>query len=489
MTGLAGIGAAAAAALSLLAAGCTVGPRYTAPDPAALSPRVFAGDGGRPGAGDAGASDALAATAAADRWWESLGDATLDELVQSALRDAPDLAAAESRVQQARSEARIAGAAFYPVVNGDGQIDRDRLSRHGENLSLIPFSPSTTEFTDYRIGVDASWEIDLFGRTRREVEAAAARLESSQESLNDARAVVAAEVASAYVDMRAAEKRLALAHRTRDTLDETLRLIGLQERAGLASESARRLAEADASDAAAAIPSLESARRTALFELASLTALTDDELSARLGADGRIPSIAEPIPIGLPLDVLRRRPDVRRAERELAAATADVGSAVAARFPRVSLVGDFGFDSVKPGDLTNAASRYWDLGPQLSVPLFAGGKLRANEEAAGHARDAAQADYRATVLKAIADAESAIVRYTAERRRDEHLNEALAALNSAFALERRRFTAGDASRIEVLAAERAALGAADLEASSRALMVRNYIALGKALGGGWQRRT
>jgi outer membrane protein TolC len=190
--------------------------------------------------------------------------------------------------------------------------------------------------------------------------------------------------------------------------------------------------------------------------------------------------------VGLPSELLRRRPDVRRAERELAAATADVGGAVAAQFPRLSLVGDFGWDSVYPGTLASAASRYWNIAPQLTLPLFAGGRLRGQVQAAEAARDAALASYRATVLRALADTESSLVRFATERSREASLVAAAASLDANLSLERRRFEAGDASMIDVLAAERAANLAADQRAASDGQLVQDYIALGKALGGGWQ---
>ncbi len=468
----------AALAAALAAAwlgGCAVGPRYSAPDPHALAPAAYP-------VTDA----ALSSAAPTDRWWTALGDPLLDDLVASALGGNPDLASAEARVQQARASARMVGAAFYPIANLDGRVGRDKLSLNGENLALIPFKPSTTEFTDYRVGFDAAWEIDLAGRTLRQVEAAVARLDSSAESRNDARLVVAADVADAYVDYRAAAERLTLARRTLANLDETVRLVALEVRAGVADDGDLRRAESDRLGAAGAVPSLEAAVQGAVFRLAALTGEPLDSLARRLEHPRAIPTVPATTSVGLPSELLRRRPDVRRAERDLAAATADVGGAVAAQFPRLSLVGDFGWDSVRSGDLTNAASRYWNVGPQLTLPLFAGGQLRAQVDAAKAGRDAALASYRATVLRALADTESSLVRFAAERNREASLAAAAMSLDANLALQRRRFDAGDASMIDVLAAERAANLAADQRAASDGQLVQDYIALGKALGGGWQ---
>jgi len=201
-----------------------------------------------------------------------------------------------------------------------------------------------------------------------------------------------------------------------------------------------------------------------------------------------IPAVPATVPVGLPADLLRRRPDVRRAERELAAATADVGSAVAAQFPRISLVGDVGLDSVRSGRLTDAASRYWNLTPQLTLPLLAGGRLRGNVQAARSARDAALAAYHGSVLQALADAEGALVRYSEAGRRAAALGDAAGSLDAAAEFESRRQAAGDASMVDLLAARRAAADADAQLSAARAQWVREYVALGKALGGGWQRQ-
>ena len=257
-----------------LAAGCAVGPDYRGP------PALPAAGGSFP------VTPKVAGGTPADRWWEALGDPELARLIARALAENPDLATAEARVQQSRAAARVAGAAFYPAVSAAADVSRDRLSRNGENLALIPsvFTPPTTEFTDYRVGVDASWEIDLAGKTRREVEAAVARLGSSEALRADARAVVAAGVAAAYVDYRDSSLRLGPARDAAAAARETARLTSLQQQAGVASESDRARAEADAQAAAAGVPALESAQQSALYQLAALVDTPVGELRTQLGA-------------------------------------------------------------------------------------------------------------------------------------------------------------------------------------------------------------
>jgi NodT family efflux transporter outer membrane factor (OMF) lipoprotein len=415
-----------------------------------------------------------------------MGDAELTDLVEHALADNPDLAAAEARVREARALARATGASLWPKIDAAGDVSRDKLSRNGENLALIPFTPPTTEFTDYRVGLDLSWEIDLAGGTRRQMEAATARFGSQTETRNDARVVVAAEVASAYIDERTATHRAALARRSVEILSETARLVRLEYQAGLASQSDLERAESDELASSALPASWDAADAVARAQLAALTGESPAALAAQLGAAGDLPAVPDVIPVGLPSDLLRRRPDIRLAERELAAATADVGSAVAAQFPQLSLTGDGGFDSVRSGDLVRAASRFFNLAPQLSVPLFNAGRLRREVEAAEAARDAALASYRSTVLRAFADAEGAVVQLASGRKNAAGLAASATTLDAAFRLERLRFEAGDISAVELLAAEQAANRAADRGLDAAGAAGRAFVALNKALGGGWQ---
>lgn len=463
----------ALAALTL--AGCVAGPNYQAP-PAPVA------DGG----GYLAAGAMMSASAASDHWWTEFRDPLLDTLVARSLADNPDLAAAEARVREARARARATGASFYPVLNGAADVSRDKLSRNGENLALIPFNPPTTQFTDFRVGLDMSWELDLAGKTRRDVEAAMARFGSQTESRNDARVVVAAEVASAYLDARVGAERAALARRSLAILEESLRLVRLKQQAGLASESDVRRADADRL-ASSALPAMQEANEVAArVRLAALTGETTAELATQLGATAPVPSVPETVPVGLPSDLLRRRPDIRRAERDLAAATADVGSAVAARFPRISLTGDAGLDSVRSGDLLSAASRFWNISPQLSVPLFGAGRLRRQVDAAEAARDASLASYRSVVLRAFADTESAVVRFASDRGNAAGLAESCDALQATLRLEHARYDAGDISMLEFLSAEQAFNRAADRRVDSAGQAGRDFVVLNKALGGGWQ---
>ena len=465
-----------AAALAIALGGCTAGPAYRPPvdTPA---PQYLT------------QAPVFTAATPAERWWSAFGDPLLDELIAAALADNPDLLAAEARVRAVRALRTAAGADALPQLEARGDVSRDQLSRNGENFANLPFPNPKSEFTDYRVGFDASWELDFAGRTRRAIEAATARVDSALESRNDARVVLAAEVVSTYVSYRVGQQRVALAGETLTAYAETARLVELQRRAGLASDLEQQRAVAERLSAEAVVPALEAETGAALYRLAALIGQPPAALAARLAAVAPVPPPPDSVPVGLPSDLLRRRPDIRRAERELAAATADIGVAVAEQYPRFSLTGDVGVDSIRSGDLTRAASRFWNFGPQLSVPLVAGGRLRAQVSAREATRDAALQTYRGTVLTALADTESALIRYSRERSRAASLTASHAALEHSLALARQRYGAGETALTDVLDVERQANQLADLKAQSAGQVALDFAALHKALGGGWTDKT
>lgn len=459
--------------LAFALSACTVGPQYRPPDGAGLLPAGYP------------PAQSVTSAAAQDRWWRLLGDPTLDELIARALADNPDLAVAEARVRESRALAQVAGAAFLPELSAGAGLDRNEISRHGEQLSIIPISPRETTFTDFRVGFDASWEIDVAGHTRREVEAAVARLGGAGAARDDARVVVAAEVASAYTNYRLERQRARIAAENRDLVAGICELVRLERQAGVASDLDLRRAQTDQLTSDALLPARESAWHVALYELAALTGQPQVRLGERLSTDVDLPALPVEVPAGLPSDLLRRRPDIRQAERTLAAATAEVGAAVAARFPRFTLVGDAGVESIHTGDLTSAASRFWDLQPQVNVPLFTAGRLRHEVDAAAAARESALAAYRSKVLNAVADVESALIRLSSEQTRAARLAAAREVLEGSVALARRRYEAGEAGLPEVLEAERSLNEATDRSLQSAGQVLLDFIALQKALGGGW----
>jgi NodT family efflux transporter outer membrane factor (OMF) lipoprotein len=424
-----------------------------------------------------------------DDWWRGFHDTLLDTLEQQALNQNLDLQAALARIRQARAERDQVSGADLPQVDAVARQAHDVLSLNSEGYSNIPsqLEPHPRHgFDDYRAGLDASWELDLFGYNARALQAATARLGSVREQAHTVALEVTAEVASDYVDYRGAAARLALAQRNAACSEEQSALMRLRVQAGLASELELAPLEQARQNAQAQLAPLQVQQRAAQDRLALLLGQPPEALIPRLQPAMGVPQIDGAPGVGLPSDLLLRRPDIRRAERELAAASADIGVAVAAQYPRFTLVSSLGFDSIYPGQLTAQASRYWSFAPQLSLPLFAGGELHNQVKARQAAYDAALANYRHAVLVALSDSETALIRYARESQRLTRLEAARQAAQQSLALQRRRVAAGEAPQDEVLQAESQYLLASDLQTQSQSARALDLISLYKALGGGWR---
>jgi len=453
-------------ALSLTA--CAVGPDYHAP-PSTL-PAHFQ-------------NQPASSQPQLQRWWTVFDDAGLNRLVEQALQSSPDLAQAEARVRQARASLGQVDSALWPQLNASARTGRDQFSRNSENFANLPLANPKLGFNDYRLGLDASWEIDLFGHTARSREAAAARLDSVQEQQADAALRVAAEVARNVIDYRGWAARQRNAQSQLAAARENLRLSGLLRQSGEISDSELNQAAASVANLQAALPPLQTAQGVALAALSVLLDQSQAQVAATLAGELPIPATLAQPPVGLPGDLLRRRADIRQAERELAAASADIGVAVAEQYPRLVLVGSGGWDSIHEGNLTAAASRFWNVGPQLSLPLFNGGRLKMQVSAREAARDAALAAYRQKVLTALADTETALLRYQQEGQRQQALQAGVELAELQLGLARQRFRVGEAAQTEVLLQQQLAAQQREAWLASRQAQAENLVALFKALGG------
>lgn len=418
-------------------------------------------------------------------WWKAWGDPRLDALVQRALAESPDLLIAEARFRQARALQGIQDAAGGPNLGASAKVSRDRLSRNSEMLANNPLRNIDTEFTNYQIGFDASWELDLFGRQRRISEAALARTEAASERLRDAGLVVAAEVVRAYVEVRSGQLRVALAQSHLGSQEETVRLLRLAVRAGESPELELRRAEAGRSGLEATRAGLRLGLRQSLAALSVLTDVPIDELGKRLGLPVPLPAVPEAPASGLPSDLLARRPDVRTAEREMAAASADIGVAMAERYPRFSLLGSGGWNSVASNSLLSTASSAWSVGPQLSLPIFNRGRLKNQVRANQAALDAAQSSYRKSVLNAVADVEVALERVARNEERRRRALESESHYLRMTSLTERQLKAGEVSKLAMLEAQRSLLGQEDQRVQAHAQSLNSLASLHKALGGSW----
>jgi NodT family efflux transporter outer membrane factor (OMF) lipoprotein len=466
VTAHSGRAALAAALAGLALAGCAVGPRYRVPDVAA--PRAWA-------AIAQGASTAASSAPDLREWWKGLGDPALSMLVDEALRGAPDLQLARAKLRAARELRAAAGADRFPSVTGSASASR---STAGTRV------PTTLESA----GFDASWELDLFGGVRRGVEAAQADLEVSEATAQDAQVTLVAEVASDYCDVRAAQARLAIARRSAESQAQTLQLTEWRSQAGLVSAQDVDQARANLETTRAQLPALELSLAQSEHQLDVLLGQAPGSVQARLATPANpavLPAVPAQLAVGIPADALRHRPDVRAAERRLAAETARTGVAEAARYPTLKLSRSIGVEALTPGGLLRNESVFSSLIAGLTAPIFDAGKLRAQAQAQDAVREQAEVQYRQAVLGALKEVEDALWAMARDRDRAEALARAASSAGAAAQLAEQRYAAGLVDFTPVLDAQRTALGAEDGLASTRADEVKALIQLYKAMGGGW----
>ena len=417
----------------------------------------------------------------------------LDRLVVDALAANLDLRQSVQRVEQARSQAQILGAADRPLVSTTAQASRTRLSRTTAFTALsdtagmpVPGRPGA-RFDSYQLGFDASWELDLFGRNRRAIEAAQARTEAAIWSQRDAEVILTAEVARAYLNYRALDQRIAIADQLLAVRSEALSFHQVRRRNGLTSTLDERAAERDIAAAEASHQDLIAQRTAQAHALAVLLARPPLALTTELEAASSLTRTPRDIPVGLPSELLLRRPDLRAAERDLAAATADIGAA-ADLYPSFSLTGTVDLVSGSLSKLLSSASFQPAVTAGLIAPLLDGGRRRATVDLKQSQAQQALLAYQGAVLAALKDVEDALTRLSADHSRDDQLSAAEAAARDALATIRVQRNAGLAAELNVLAAQTVLLNATDALIQARAATDQDTVALYKALGGGWSAR-
>lgn len=450
-----------------LLSGCVVGPNYQ--KPLLAMPASWSGQkAARP-----------AKPAQLSQWWRRLRDPELDALVAEAVAGNLDVATAKAKIREARASYRQSVGTLLPSADGSASATRNRTAATSSGTA------TSTTYDQYQAGFDASWELDLFGANRRGVEAASYGLDASEEELRSTLLTLVGDVTSNYVQARGYQARIALARRSAASQRQTAQLTRTMALAGSATAADVAKAEGQASGTEAGVPSLEAGYAEAVHRLSVLTGRPPAALTERLKLVKPIPAPRLPIPTGVPADILLTRPDVRMAERQYARYTAKVGQAEAARYPSVSLTGDISTTSLKLGDLGKNSTIGWSFGPALSVPLFNGGQLQAAVDVAKAQRDQYFVAYKAAVLTALEDVENATVSLSQERIRNGKLASSAKSYGDAARLERTLYKAGETSLLDVLDAERSAYSADDSVLQSRISIATDYIALNKALGGGW----
>ncbi len=494
----------------LLATGCTVGPDYQAPS--LWSPASWFASGSMPPARTA--SEPVAAPLDPD-WWGEFHDPELTSLEHRVAASNLDIRTAGFRLAESRAQRSIAAADQFPSVNGNASYTREKASNRGVFSALggagggntsangagagtaasgaggssgaggVPAS-GIPPFNLWQYGFDASWELDLWGRVRRSIESANANVRASAEDRRNMLLSVLAEVARDYIQLRGTQREIEITRDNLNTAQQALHLAQQRFAGGLGTELDVANAASQVAAASAQVPGLEQDEAQGINRLSYLLGETPGALNGELGAHKPIPPVPPVVPIGFPSELARRRPDIREAEAQLHAATADIGVAVASFYPSVTLSGSLGIQALQFKDLATWNARQYAFGPSLTVPIFQGGRLKAQLELRKQQQQEAAVNYQRTVLQAWHDVDNALIAYQDEQRRRDQLAISVRANQRALGLAQDQYRAGLTDFLNVLDAERSLLSAQQQYAQSTTTVSTDLVALYKALGGGWE---
>jgi len=449
-----------------IALGCSVGPDYVKPSPhmpsewhAAPDPAVVPGK------------------TIIRRWWTVFGDPMLTRLIEEAAESNLGVRAAVARVDEARARLGVVTGERVPRVGAQGAVTHQRNSEN----ALGYFGTETF----YSLGLSASWEIDLFGRIRRSVEAAKASYQASEEDRIDVMITLYAEVARTYIDVRTYQARLAAAEANIESQKKVLELTRARFKHGLATDLDVAQAERVLASSEAEVPPLRIELARAVNTLAVLLGQHPGTLHKRLSTPGPIPIPPRQATVGVPVDLLRQRPDIRRAERQLAARTARIGVATADLYPSLSLTGSFGYESIDASDFFDAGSRAFTLGPALRWDVFRGGQVRNQIKVEDALTEQALLGYEQTVLNALNEVENALVAYLEQRIRFEALGRSVDASRRSVDLSTKLYKEGLVEFQNVLDAQRAEFSLQNQLAAARGNSAANFVRVYTTLGGGW----
>ncbi|HEY1921188.1 MAG TPA: efflux transporter outer membrane subunit [Tepidisphaeraceae bacterium] len=514
----------------LLLSGCEVGPDYHPPK-VAVAPTY----------GESATTQPTSAISSnhADviNWWRQFKDPELNSLIDRATANNPDLRLAESRLRQARAQRGVVGSELWPDINADGGYQHARGSKNvvipfssfsggsgGASPAISSASPSakpdvvtaggsggatggsasvgsassggpqsplgeggfpgvTTDL--YQAGFDASWELDVFGGQRRAIEAADADTAAALEDRRDIRVSLLAEVARDYIQLRAAQYEARIAGQNLHDQQDTLELTRSKYQAGFATQLDVAREAAQVASTAATLPMLEASIRQMIHALGVLLGQDPDSLSAELSTSAPIPPVPPQVPVGVPADLVRRRPDIRRAERQLAAASARIGVATSDFYPKFSITGSMGLDSSQVHQLFDWNSHYFALSPGVTWAIFDAGRIRNNVEVQKELTRQAATSYQSVVLNALREVEDAMASYRTEQLRRKSLADAVDESKQAVDLARQQYDQGVIDFLQVLDAQRSLLEAENVLAESDSNISLDLVSLYKALGGGW----
>jgi NodT family efflux transporter outer membrane factor (OMF) lipoprotein len=466
-------------------AGCTVGPDYKGAPPVARDAHNNATFARTPPSG-------TAATPAANQWWLAFNDPQLNDLIAAALAHSPDVHIAQARLRESRSQLQTQRADALPKVSGSAaavrlrEPDLSALSSSGSSDGNNVASAGRGPLQLYTAGFDASWEIDLFGGTRRAIEAASADAQAVDADLADTQVSLAAEVAQSYVELRDQQTRLELARRQAEIEQKMLTLTQQRRERGTAADvDVERLTTQVENTRATLIP-LDAQLTDSLDRLAVLTGREPGALDDQLALARPLPTLPATVAIGDPSAMLQQRPDIRAAERRLASSNAQIGEHVADFFPKVTLLGDIGFSASDPGHLIRKSNFSWIGAPYLQWNALDFGRTLGAVHAAEASRDEAEARYTKAVLGALQDANSSLSRYGHQRDHVVTLQKVEASASHSAALMRQRYSAGVATLIDLLDTQREEFTAQQNVVAGQAELLKDFVSLQKSLGMGWQ---
>ncbi|MCC7392920.1 efflux transporter outer membrane subunit [Candidatus Sumerlaeota bacterium] len=499
-----------------LLAGCAVGPNYKVPESTLSNQWVTPAD-----------KWTISTIPQEQQWWRNFNDEKLNELIARAYEGNLDLKVAEARVRQARESRIVASSPLLPVVGAGASATRRRNSEdvvskqrkpkvkpagppdvhnlggppafdaHGHPVA----APSTLVVTRnptiisrgvdpysnlFEAGFDAQWELDFFGGTRRAREAASADLQAAQENQRDVLVILLGEVARNYVELRGQQRQLAVSRNNAESQRSTLELTGTRMRAGLATDLDVARAEAQLATTEASIPSFEARLQAAIYRLSVLTGQEPGALQAELVDPQPIPAVPSNVSFSAPADLVRRRPDVRASERNLAAETARIGVAKADLYPKFTLNGSLGLATSDIDKISTGSSKQFSFGPSVSIPLFNAGQLRARVRAQRARADEAMATYKNTILAALEEADNALTALSRERVRRDALARAVESNRRAVKLSNDLYKQGLTDFLSVLDTQRELFQSESLLADSETRVSTNLVAAYKAMGGGWE---
>lgn len=461
---------AALAAIPLLLAGCKVGPNYKGP------PEV-APNATKASAFTRAPQNVLSTSPATAKWWESLADPELNKLVETALARSPDIRIAEARLRESRAGLKGQRSNLLPKSSASAAYLHAHLPSGSFGFGSIGL---------YNVGFDATWEADLFGGTRRAIEAASAEAEAVDADLADTHVQLSAEVAQAYVDLRDQQQRIALVRQSADLEEQILTLTQQRRAQGVASDLDVERIRTQVENTRSTIIPLDAQISESLDQLAVLTGQEPGALDAELSAAGPLPSLPGKVTVGDPAALLKQRPDIRAAEWRLVSSNAQIGEHEADWFPKLTLIGDLGFSAANPGHLVRTNNFMWIGAPLLQWNALDFGRTKAKVDQARAGFEEAEARYESTVLGALRDANIALSRYGHQRDNVLSLRNVEESATHAATLTQQRYRAGTSSALDWLDAERTRFAAEQNRIAGDAELIKDYVSLQKSLGLGWQ---